>query len=389
MFEVEEAQRLKALPPYLFAEIDRKKQECLDKGMDIINLGIGDPDRPTPDHIITRLNQAARDGANHQYPAYSGMNDFRQAVADWYKRRFKVSLDPDNEILTLIGSKEGIAHIPLSFVNPGDTVLVPDPAYPVYKIGTIFASGLPYYMPLKEENGFLPDFSAIPLDVAKRAKMMFVNYPNNPTAADASLDFYNEVVEFAKAHKIIAVNDAAYSEICFDGHESPSFLQAAGALEVGLEFHSLSKTYNMTGWRIGWVAGRSEVVQGLARVKENVDSGVFQAVQFAGIEALQGDQSSVAEMRRMYARRRDVLAAGLRDFGLSVRIPLATFYLWVKVPNGYTSASFTTRLLEETGVVCTPGYGFGPAGEGYVRFALTKEEDRLQEAVSRIGTLKL
>jgi len=389
MFKIEQAQRLKELPPYLFAEIDRKKEECRAKGMDIISLGIGDPDRPTPDHIINRLSQAVKDSSTHQYPAYNGMKVFRQAVADWYDRRFQVSLNPDEEILTLIGSKEGIAHIPLAFVDPGDIVLIPDPGYPVYKIGTTFAGGVPFFMPLLEENGFLPDFSAIPAEVAQKAKMMFINYPNNPTAADAGLDFYQELVEFARKYEIVVLNDAAYSEIYLDGHKTPSFLQVQGAKEVGLEIHSLSKTYNMTGWRIGWAAGRSEVVHGLASVKENVDSGVFEAIQIAGIEALQGDQSCVEEMRNLYTRRRDVLIAGLRDLGLRVKTPRATFYLWARVPDGYTSASFTTKLLEETGVVCTPGNGFGPSGEGYIRFALTQEEDRLQEAVSRIRKFQL
>ncbi|MBW1708555.1 MAG: LL-diaminopimelate aminotransferase [Deltaproteobacteria bacterium] len=389
MFKIEQAQRLQVLPPYLFAEIDRKKEECRAKGIDIISLGIGDPDRPTPDHIINRLGQAVKNSVTHRYPTYNGMKDFRQAVADWYGNRLQLNLDPDEEILALIGSKEGIAHIPLAFVNPGDTVLIPDPGYPVYKIGTSFAGGVPYFMPLLEENEFLPDFSAIPADIAKKAKMMFVNYPNNPTAADASLDFYQELVEFAREYEIIVLNDAAYSEIYFDGYETPSFLQAPGALEVGIEIQSLSKTYNMTGWRIGWVAGRAEVVRGLASVKENIDSGVFEAIQLAGIEALRGDQTCVEEMRKMYARRRDVLIAGLRDLGLSVKTPHTTFYLWARLPDGYTSANFTTKLLEETGVVCTPGNGFGPSGEGYVRFALTQEEDRLEEAVSRIKKLQL
>jgi LL-diaminopimelate aminotransferase len=389
MFEVSQSERLRQLPPYLFKEIDRKKVEVKARGVDIIDLGVGDPDRPTPPHIVAALAETARDRANHQYPSYNGMGHFRESVARWYRQRFEIKLDPDKEIVTLIGSKEGIAHIPLAFIDPGDVALVPEPAYPVYKIGTIFAGGVPYYMPLKEENGFLPDLSAVPEEVARKARLMYINYPNNPTAACAGVDFYRRVVEFAEKYEIIVLSDAAYSEVSLDGYVSRSFLEVEGALEVGLEFHSLSKTYNMTGWRIGWAAGRAEIVRGLGMVKENVDSGAFQAIQFAGIAALEGDQRPVEEMRRMYARRRDVLVAGLRDFGLKITPPKATFYLWVKVPEGYTSAGFTSVLMERTGIICTPGNGFGPSGEGYIRFALCQEEERLQEAVERIRKLKL
>jgi len=389
MFEIKQSQRLQQLPPYLFKEIDRKKAEVKARGVDIIDLGVGDPDRPTPAHIIAALAETAKDKANHQYPSYNGMGDFREAVARWYSQRFEVKLDPDKEIVTLIGSKEGIAHVPLAFIDPGDVALVPEPAYPVYKIGTIFAGGEPYYMPLTEENGFLPDLEAIPEDVARKAKTMYINYPNNPTSACAGLDFYRRVVDFAQKYEIIVLSDAAYSEVALDGYVARSFLEADGALEVGLELHSLSKTYNMTGWRIGWAAGRAEIVRGLGMVKENVDSGAFQAVQFAGIAALEGDQKPVEEMRRMYARRRDVLVAGLREIGVRVTPPKATFYLWVRVPDGYTSAAFTAKLMDQTGIICTPGNGFGPSGEGYIRFALCQEEERLQEAVERIRELKL
>ena len=388
MFKIEQAERLKALPPYLFKEIDRMRDEARSKGVDIIDLGVGDPDRPTPRPIIEKLYQSAQDPANHQYPSYTGMNDFRRSVAAWYERRNGVKLDALQQVCTLIGSKEGLAHIPLAFINPGDTALVPEPAYPVYHIGTMFAGGTSYFMPLLEKNGFLPDLGAVPEETARRAKMMFINYPNNPTGATADGEFYARVVEFATKYEIIVISDAAYSEVTFDGYRPPSFLETPGALEVGIEIHSLSKTYNMTGWRLGWAAGRADVVDGLGRVKSNIDSGAFQAVQWAGIEALEGDQTSVEDMRGVYTARRDVLVKGLGEAGLAVKNPKATFYLWVRTPQGLTSSEFTARLLTEAGIVCTPGNGFGPSGEGYVRFALTKEVDRLGQAVDRIKGLK-
>ena len=389
MFAVEPAERLKKLPPYLFKEIDRMRDEVRSKGVDIIDLGVGDPDRPTPDNVIDKLCEAGRNPANHQYPSYTGMNDFRKTVAAWYKRRYDVDLKWADQVCTLIGSKEGIAHLPLAFINQGDVSLVPEPAYPVYHIGTMFAGGSSHFMPLLEKNGFLPDLGAIPTEIAQKAKLMFINYPNNPTGATAGEDFYREVVEFAKKYEIIVVSDAAYSEMTYDGYVAPTFLAVPGALEVGVELHSLSKTYNMTGWRLGWAAGRAEVVDGLGRIKSNIDSGAFQAVQVAGIEAMEGDQSSLENMRKVYTERRDVLVAGLRDAGLRAEPPKATFYLWVGVPDGMTSGDFTARLLTEAGIVVTPGNGFGPSGEGYVRFALTQEADRLKEACARIKDLKL
>ena len=389
MFEIQQADRLRKLPPYLFKELDRLRDEAVKRGVDIINLGVGDPDQPTPVNIVDRLAKAAREPKNHQYPSYSGMNDFRLSVASWLSKRFGLNLDPFKEILTLIGSKEGIAHTPLAFINPGDLALVPEPAYPVYHIGTMFAGGESYFMPLKKENGFVPDLEAIPTEVAQKARLMFINYPNNPTGATAELDYYEQVVEFALKHEIIVLADAAYSEMAFDGYKPVSFLQAPGAMEVGLEFHSLSKAYNMTGWRIGWAAGRPELVDGLGRVKSNVDSGAFNAIQTAGIEALEGDQTPAAEMRAMYARRRDVLIKGLKEAGLEVEPPKATFYVWAGIPADFSSADFSSRLLREAGVICTPGSGFGPSGEGYVRFALTVSEVRLQEAVDRIMELNL
>ena len=385
----EKAERLKKIPPYLFKEIDRKKAEVRSRGVDIIDLGIGDPDLPTPPHVIEALKKAAEDPANHRYPSYSGMGDFKEAVAKWYQERFGVELDPDTEVVSLIGSKEGIAHFPLAFVNPGDVALVPAPAYPVYHIATMFAGGESYFMPLLSENRFLPDLNAIPGKIISRARIMFINYPNNPTSAVADLEFFRKVVEFARNNNILVCHDAAYTEMAFDGYRPPSFLAADGAKEVGIEFHSLSKTYNMTGWRIGFAVGNREAIDGLGAIKSNIDSGVFQAVQMAGIEAIRGDQSCVRDMVQVYSRRRDLMVKGLQDVGFEVESPRATFYLWIKVPEGYTSADLTERLLEDAGLVVTPGNGFGEPGEGYFRIALTQKRERLAEAVQRLKAFGL
>lgn len=385
----EKAERLKKLPPYLFKEIDRKKSEVRARGVDIIDLGIGDPDLPTPPHIIEALKKAAEDPGNHRYPSYSGMGDFKKAVAKWYQERFGVELDPDTEVVSLIGSKEGIAHFPLAFVNPGDVALVPAPAYPVYNIATMFAGGESYFMPLLSENRFLPDLDAIPDKITSKARIMFINYPNNPTSAVADLEFFRKVVEFARDNNILVCHDAAYTEMAFDGYRPPSFLAADGAKEVGIEFHSLSKTYNMTGWRIGFAVGNREAIDGLGAIKSNIDSGVFQAVQMAGIEAIRGDQSCVRDMVQVYSRRRDLMVKGLQDVGFEVESPRATFYLWIKVPEGYTSADLTERLLEDAGLVVTPGNGFGEPGEGYFRIALTQKRARLAEAVERLKAFSM
>ncbi len=386
--EIKRAQRLQQMPPYLFKEIDRLRDEVRSKGVDIIDLGVGDPDQPTPAHIIKRLTEAATDPATHKYPAYSGMNRFRASAAAWYQRRFGVELVPTSEVITLIGSKEGLAHFPLAFVNPGEVVLVPSPAYPVYNNSTIMAGGVPVHMPLTRENGFLPDLKAIDPATAKAAKVIVVNYPNNPTAAVAEADFYHELVEFALANDIIVVSDVAYTEMSFDGYEPLSFMQTPGAKEVGIEFHSLSKTYNMTGWRLGFAVGNAELVAGLGLVKSQIDSGAFDAVQLAGIEALEGDQSCVTQMRQMYTERRDVLVGGLQKLGLEVEKPKATFYVWCATPKGVKSADFTMRLLSECGIVTTPGNGFGAPGEGYVRFALTVDKARMAEAIERMAKLE-
>lgn len=382
------AERLKALPPYLFAELDRKKREKIEEGVDVIDLGVGDPDLPTPEPIVEALKRAAEKPENHRYPSYVGMKAFREAVANWYRRRFGIDLDPDREVIALIGSKEGIAHFPLAFVNPGDIVLCPDPAYPVYRIGTIFAGGQPYMVPLKEENGFLPDLGSIPNEVVERAKIIWINYPNNPTSADATEEFYKELIRWAKKHNIIVASDNAYSEI-YTGERKPiSILQIEGAREVAVEFHSLSKTFNMTGWRIGMAVGNEELIKALGKVKTNIDSGQFNAVQEAGIVALNMPESELDKLRAVYRERREVMTKALKRIGLKPLESDVTFYVWTKVPEGYTSAQFVERLLEEAGVVCTPGNGFGDAGEGYFRISLTVPTDRLVEAARRIENLR-
>ena len=378
------AERIRTLPPYLFAAIDEMKQQAIARGVDIINLGIGDPDLPTPDPILERMQQAVTDPQHHQYPSSSGMLSFRAAVAGWYQRRFNVTVDPKSEVVTLIGSKEGIGHVPMAFIDPGDVVLVPSPGYPVYPVAASFAGGVAHEMPLLKQNGFLPDLDAIPPDVARNAKLMFLNSPNNPTSVIADTAFFNRVIAFAKEHHVIVCHDAAYSEIFYDGLRPSSFLEAEGAMDVGIEFHSLSKTFNMTGWRIGFAVGRAEVIAGLSQIKSNMDSGQFQAVQEAGITALESDDRLTTGLRAIYQERRDVLVAGLRNLGLEFDVPSATFYVWIEVPKGYTSASFTAHLLEKAGIVTTPGNGFGAPGEGYIRMALTTTKERLAEAVDRL-----
>ena len=382
------SERLSQLPPYVFVEIDRKKKQAIQRGIDIIDLGVGDPDLPTPQHIRDAMKRAIDEPKYHRYPFGPGLLEFRKAIARWYKVRFGVELDPENEVHALIGSKEGIGHIHLAFVNPGDVVLCPEPAYPVYKIGTIFAGGTPYFMPLLEENGFLPDLDSIPEKIATKSKMVFINYPNNPTAACANRDFFRRVIEFARKYNIVVVNDAAYSEIYYEGRKPISFLELPGAKEVGIEFHSLSKTYNMTGWRIGWACGNRIILKGLSSVKENIDSGVFGAIQAASIEALNGGQDCVDEMRRIYERRRDLLSEGLEKTGWRVKRSEATFYIWAKVPEGYSSLQCVENLLEEIGILSTPGNALGPSGEGYVRFSLTVDEKRIKEAVERLRRIK-
>ena len=380
---VEFAARIKHLPPYLFASIDQMKQTAIRKGTDLIDLSIGDPDIPTPSSIVEAMKKAVANPVHHRYPSYEGMLSFREAVAGWYRRGFKVKLDPRSEVLSLIGSKEGIGHIPLAFVNPDDVVLVPSPGYPVYSVGTLFAGGKSYFMPLRERNSFLPDLDRIPKRILKKAKLIFVNYPNNPTSAVASAEFYAEVIKTALKFNIIVCHDASYTEIYYE-KKPLSFMQIPGAKDVGIEFHSLSKTFNMTGWRIGFVVGNREVLSGLGKVKTNLDSGVFQAIQEAAVVALGMDQSSLSVIRRTYRERRDVLYNGLKRLGIDLIKPEATFYLWAKVPQPFDSMNFVTHLLDKAGVLATPGNGFGETGEGYVRFALTAPVRRIKEAVGRI-----
>ncbi len=379
------ARRIENLPPYLFVEISKKIAEKKAKGEDVVSFAIGDPDIPTPSHIIERLCQAAQDPANHRYPESEGLPELRQAIAEWYKKRFNVTFDPDKEVLPLIGAKEGIAHIALCFIDPGDIALVPDPGYPVYSVGTMLAGGKPYYLPLYEKNKFLPDFESIPEHIAKRAKLLWINYPNNPTGAIADLDFFNRTTEFARKHNLAVCHDGPYTEVAFDGYQSVSFMQADGAKEVGVEFHTLSKSYNMTGWRIGMVVGNAMMVDALKRVKSNMDSGIPQAIQYAAIEALRGPQDCIQEHNAIYQRRRDLMIEMLNSIGLEAKPPKASLYVWVRVPEGYNSVDFATDLLEQVGVVVTPGIGYGKHGEGYVRLSLTIPDAGLVKGLSRLA----
>ena len=378
------AKRIEKLPPYLFAEIDRKVDEARARGADIISFGVGDPDLPTPPHIIDALIEAARDPATHRYPSYTGMPAFRESIAAWYEKRFGVVLDPDTQVQPLVGSKEGIFHLPVAFVDPGDVALVPDPGYPVYETGTILAHGEPKLLPLLADNDFKPRFDALDDETLERARVLWLNYPSNPTAACVDLDFMSEAVSFSAKHDLVLCHDAAYTEITYDGYVAPSALQAEGALDHAIEFHSLSKTYNMTGWRIGWVAGSAEAIEAVKRLKTNIDSGIFDAVQRAGIAALEGPQEFLEEQVDTYRRRRDLLCDGLKSMGVIVEPPKGSIYLWVPVPEGHTSESFTTYLLDEADMVVAPGTGYGPSGQGYVRFSLTIGDDKVEEGVERL-----
>jgi len=385
MLKFEYSERLQKLPPYLFVEIDRAKRQARQEGRDIIDLGIGDPDLPTPQFIIDALNKAAQDGSNHHYALDDGLSKLRQAIANWYQKRFNVSLNPDTEIQPLIGSKEGIAHLPLGVINPGDRVLVPDPGYPPYRSGTIFAGGKIETMPLLAKNNFLVDLEKVSALSKEYPKLMFVNYPNNPTSAVAGREYLQRLVGIARENNIIVASDAAYSEIYFDGQKPVSILEIEGAKEVAVEFHSLSKTFNMTGWRIGWVCGNSQVVSAVAKVKTNIDSGIFQVIQIAGIAALEADDSHPEEMRRVYQERRDILINGLRNVGWKVPAPQATFYVWAKIPKKFKDSLETAKsFLDEADIVVTPGVGFGKYGEDFVRMALTVPKEILVEAVERL-----
>jgi len=383
------AQRLGLIPPYLFAEIDRKVQEKKRAGVDVISLGIGDPDLPTPKRIVSVLQEAAADPANHRYPSYFGLAELREAIAHWYRERFRVTLDPATQILPTLGSKDGISHVPLALVDPGDVVLAPDPGYTVYVTGALMAGGEPYIMPLRPQNNWLPDLDAIPDAIAERARLMWLNYPNNPTAAVADRAFLESAVDFCRRHGIVLCHDAPYSEIAFGGYRPLSLFEIEGAKEVGLEFHSLSKTFNMTGWRIGWVCGRADLVALIGQLKTNIDSGIFQAVQWAAIEALNGGEDETRAACEVYARRHRLVADTLNSLGWSIKPPRATFYVWAPVPSGYDSIRFAGHVLDDVGVNITPGVGFGAHGEGYFRLSVTAPDARLEEAMARLRRLKL
>jgi LL-diaminopimelate aminotransferase len=380
---VRTAQRIAELPPYLFAEIDRKKEAKQAQGIDVISLGIGDPDTPTPDRIVDAMAEAIRNPANHQYPSYYGAKRYRDACSEWMDRRFGVKVDPNDETVALIGSKEGIAHIFLAFVDPGDYTLVPGCGYPVYHTGGILSGGLTHWMPMTEENGFLADFESTPADVLAKAKMMFLSYPNNPTSAIATPEYFDRAIEFAREHDLLIIHDNAYSEIGFDGYKPPSFLERPGAKDVAIELFSCSKSYNMTGWRVAFAAGNAAAIKALGTVKSNIDSGVFTAVQDAAIEAMLGPQE-VDELSALYQRRRDLVMPALDRIGLKALTPKGTIYVWARVPDGYSSAGFAEKVLEEANVIVAPGNSYGPSGEGYIRISLATPDDRLEEAITRI-----
>jgi LL-diaminopimelate aminotransferase len=376
------ARRVETLPPYLFAELDRKVVEKRAAGTDVISLGIGDPDQPTPRHVVEALQEAAEDPSTHQYPSYYGLPALRMAVAEWYRTRFGVDLDPETEVQPLIGSKEGIAHLMWGFVDPGDEVLVPDPGYPVYDISARLAGGTPVSVPHTEERGFLPDLSEVrPTD---RTKLLWLGFPSNPTAAVAERSVFEEAVSLARDHGLLLAHDAAYSEITFDGFVAPSVLQIPGAREVAVEIGSASKTYNMTGWRVGWAVGNADAIRALATLKTNLDSGIFNAVQRAAIAALTGSQDHLRPLLDAYRRRRDLFVSALNDLGWDLKPPLGSFYVWFPTRDGTSSAGFADLLLDRAGVVVAPGTGYGAGGEGYVRASMTIADDRLEEAVARI-----
>jgi LL-diaminopimelate aminotransferase len=378
-------ERIKKIPPYLFATIDIKKAEARAKGMDIVDLGIGDPDLPTPDFIVDAMAAAIRKPENHNYPPYEGTLAFREAVARWYQHRFGVTLDPKKEVISLIGSKEGIAHAFLTFLDPGDIALLPDPGYPAYKVNALIAGGVPYMVPAPASQNYEPDLDAIPEEVMKKAKLIFLNYPGNPTGALASDAFYERAIAFAKKHNILICTDMAYSEVYYEGQKPRSILEFPGGKDVAIEFHTLSKTFNMTGWRIGMVVGNAEAVQALGKIKTNMDSGIFKAIQEAVIPALDEKADSfVATQNAIYQKRRDIIVDGLNELGWNMPKPKATFYIWAPVPKGYTSESFVLTLLDTIGVLVVPGNGYGDNGEGYFRISITTSEDRLHEAIARL-----
>jgi LL-diaminopimelate aminotransferase len=374
------------LPPYLFAEIDRKKEAKLAEGVDVISLGIGDPDMPTPQRIVDAMIAATQNPKNHQYPAYAGSKPYREACAEWMRRRFGVDLDPATEVLALIGSKEGLAHLFPAFIDVGDYSLVPGVGYPVYSTGGVLIGGETHYMHMGDDNDWLADFESTPADVLAKAKMMFISYPNNPSAVAAPVEYFDRAIAFAKEHDLLLVHDNAYSEIGFDGYRPPSILERPGARDVAIELFSCSKAYNMTGWRAAFACGNATAIKTLGTVKSNIDSGIFTAVQDAAIEAMLGPQDDVVEMSSIYQRRRDMVMEALDSVGLSARVSKGTIYVWAKIPAGYTSADYANLVLDKAGVIVPPGSAYGPDGEGYIRISLATPDDRLAEALERIKT---
>jgi LL-diaminopimelate aminotransferase len=383
------ASRVDSIPPYLFARLDKKKEAARNTGIDLIDLSIGDPDIPTPAAIVKKAQEALANPSNHHYPGYQGTLSFRKAAVQWYKNRFGIALDPENEIVALIGSKEGIFHLPWVYLSKGDVALIPSPGYPVYKVSTLLAGGTPYMMPLYEKSNFLPDLENIPSDIKQKAKICFLNYPNNPTGAHGNDELYERAVYMAKKYDILICHDAAYSEITYDRYRTKSILEYDSYKKYSIEFHSLSKTYCMTGWRIGFAVGNREAIHNLMKLKSNIDSGVFTVVQEAAVEALTGSQDSVEAMNVMFARRRDMVVDGLNSIGISAAKPLATFYIWAHVPKGYTSVEFCEMLIEKTGVVVTPGSGFGDEGEGYFRVSITSDDTQIAASIERLRSLEL
>ncbi|MGD9932174.1 MAG: LL-diaminopimelate aminotransferase [Dehalococcoidia bacterium] len=378
------AKRVESLPPYLFAEISKKIAAKRAAGIDVVTFAIGDPDIPTPPHILAELHRAADEPANHRYPESEGLPELNQAISDFYQRRFEVRFEPMKETLALIGSKEGIGHVALCFIDPGDIALVPDPGYPVYEIGTMFAGGTSYRLDCTRESGWLPNFDTIPADVAEKAKVLWLNYPNNPTGATADIGFFEKAVAFAKKYDIAILHDNPYCDTAYDGYQPPSIFEVDGARDVAIEFNSFSKMYNMTGWRIGMAVGNRTMIDALMRVKSNIDSGIPQAIQRMAIEAVNGPQDCIAENNAIYQRRRDRMVAGLRKIGLEVDTPKASLYVWAKLPAGVTSADFAAKVIEDTAVVVTPGRGYGLNGEGYVRLSVTTPDDRVEEGMRRL-----
>lgn len=378
------SKRLEKIPPYLFVEVDRKIARKKADGIDVISFGVGDPDIPTPKSVIETLCAESRNPEHHRYPSYFGLDAFRQTVSRWFADRFRVDLDPDREILPLIGSKEGIAHFALAVLDPGDLALVPEPSYPVYGMGTLLAGGEPYYLPLKHENDFLPDLSIITSNVLKKAKILWINYPNNPTGAVAQSKFFNEAIAFARSNELVLAHDNAYSEITYDGFVAPSLLEFEGARDIGIEFHSLSKTFNMTGWRIGFACGNADLIEAFGSIKTNIDSGIFNAIQMAGITALEDETGTIEKMRQTYQSRRNFLIGKFTDLGWEVVPPKGSIYLWMTVPKGFDSVGFSTHILDRTGVFFTPGNAYGPSGEGFVRISLSVPDERIREATARL-----